>query len=494
MAIRPIDKYGALAEPADADYPEGSFKNASSPTAEDGSPLEKAWANDIYGLLQKIINAADITPSGVSDTVLASDYYNGLQRIFSGTTVFIDSGGANDYELISATGAFITSYVKDQVILFKATNTNTGSSTVEIDALGATPITNPDGTDLTASDILDGEYILLVRNDASSRFELIQLGGGPVIKPPKYSTEFNYGADNSGWLDDVTFGRSPHLRGRTVPISDTDHIVMRFDAVSMARARKSDGLASWTTLYSNIVVDAAKTIQLISAFYYDSVDDLIYCVGRDTGADLAFFSIDPATGASLFYHEILSSVSGVGIYQMMLDRVGGIEGTGDFLFTYKTDDSDDDTQFLRFDISSVTDSGSLETTDAFSPGSVMYYTADRKTIVTGLIVDQANDNNSFVFLYVRRGGNDRCIRIPLEYSMVGGVMDIFIDDTRDQEASFDLWAGDVAITTADNSTSIFSVSNKWGTSTVYFNRTDLDRWINEWCDHERMNPGVAWTL
>lgn len=81
MAIRLEDEY-TNSTPADADYPEGSFKNESLAGLLDGTPFEKAWANDIYGFLQKLLDAANISPSGAPDTVLASDYYTALTALF----------------------------------------------------------------------------------------------------------------------------------------------------------------------------------------------------------------------------------------------------------------------------------------------------------------------------------------------------------------------------------------------------------------------------
>ena len=65
----------------DASYPSGSAKDVSAPAATDGTPIEKQVYNDIQGILQRLILEAGITPSGVPDTVLASDYYDALMFI-----------------------------------------------------------------------------------------------------------------------------------------------------------------------------------------------------------------------------------------------------------------------------------------------------------------------------------------------------------------------------------------------------------------------------
>jgi microcystin-dependent protein len=82
MAIRIADEY-VNSHPADTDYPHGSFKNSTSPTSRDGTPLEAAWPNDIQGFLQGILAAGGVTPSGEPDTAVASDYLDALRAIFA---------------------------------------------------------------------------------------------------------------------------------------------------------------------------------------------------------------------------------------------------------------------------------------------------------------------------------------------------------------------------------------------------------------------------
>ena len=65
---------------ADASYPYGSAKNETSPGALDGTPLEKAGLDDLYGLMQSFLSASGIVPNGNPDTVLAPQY---LASIFN---------------------------------------------------------------------------------------------------------------------------------------------------------------------------------------------------------------------------------------------------------------------------------------------------------------------------------------------------------------------------------------------------------------------------
>lgn len=80
MAIVLKDEY-ANTNPADADYPQGSIKNSTSPATTDGTPVDELWGNDQQGLLQAILLEAGLTPSGVPDTARASQYLAGLKSI-----------------------------------------------------------------------------------------------------------------------------------------------------------------------------------------------------------------------------------------------------------------------------------------------------------------------------------------------------------------------------------------------------------------------------
>lgn len=79
MALKISDQY-ANTTPPSADYPQGSFKNETTPGALNGTPLEKAWLDDIQGLLQALLVASGTTPTGSADTVQAPQY---LASIFN---------------------------------------------------------------------------------------------------------------------------------------------------------------------------------------------------------------------------------------------------------------------------------------------------------------------------------------------------------------------------------------------------------------------------
>ena len=59
-----------------ADYPQGSGKNRTNPTSNDGSYFEKVWFDDMYSLSAAYFIASGISPNGVQDVGTASQVYD----------------------------------------------------------------------------------------------------------------------------------------------------------------------------------------------------------------------------------------------------------------------------------------------------------------------------------------------------------------------------------------------------------------------------------
>lgn len=87
MALKLNERYpGRMTNPS-ADYPQGSFKNRSTPTAKDGSYLEKDWANDKEGFFQSLLSSAGIEANGLVDRVGSSQSYSALTKVIKDTAV-----------------------------------------------------------------------------------------------------------------------------------------------------------------------------------------------------------------------------------------------------------------------------------------------------------------------------------------------------------------------------------------------------------------------
>lgn len=80
MALVPSAQYPSQID-TDPAYPQGKARNAGSFQDGTGTPLEKAWVNDLWGFLQALLASAGITPSGSPDQVGASQYLQAVQAI-----------------------------------------------------------------------------------------------------------------------------------------------------------------------------------------------------------------------------------------------------------------------------------------------------------------------------------------------------------------------------------------------------------------------------
>lgn len=84
MALNLQNKYPGRFDPVSADYPQGKFKNRSSPTAQDGSYMERDWLNDWNAFFGALLNNANVAPNGTVDTATASQLYDAL-RVVTGS-------------------------------------------------------------------------------------------------------------------------------------------------------------------------------------------------------------------------------------------------------------------------------------------------------------------------------------------------------------------------------------------------------------------------
>src|SRR5690625_1679744 len=86
MAINLDERYPGRANGKTLSYPQGSFKNRTSPTSKDGTYLEQDWANDWAGFFQRMMAVAGISPNGVVDTAESSQYFDALSKVIGDAT------------------------------------------------------------------------------------------------------------------------------------------------------------------------------------------------------------------------------------------------------------------------------------------------------------------------------------------------------------------------------------------------------------------------
>tara|TARA_R110000850_G_scaffold202679_2_gene328727 strand:+ start:71 stop:853 length:783 start_codon:yes stop_codon:yes gene_type:complete len=124
--------------------------------------------------LENAVTSAGITldPSGGADT---SDEMLGeaITRTAQGAMSYTDGGAADAY-VLTAQGGFVqsTAYTDGMTVIFKAGNTNTGASTVNVSGVGVANIVDATGAALTAGAIVSGEYYAMTYDLGNTRFEV----------------------------------------------------------------------------------------------------------------------------------------------------------------------------------------------------------------------------------------------------------------------------------------------------------------------------------
>ncbi|WP_122425171.1 hypothetical protein [Pseudomonas viridiflava] len=107
MALKLNERYPGRFDNPSAGYPQGSFKNRTSPTAKDGSYLERDWANDKEGFFQSLLSSSGFVANGTVDKVGASQYFDSLvsairskatgrvisQQLFTSTATYTPTPG-----------------------------------------------------------------------------------------------------------------------------------------------------------------------------------------------------------------------------------------------------------------------------------------------------------------------------------------------------------------------------------------------------------------
>ena len=79
--LKIYQRYAPDAVAPTTDYPLGSIKNDSVPGADDGTPLEKDWGNNVEGFHQALMAEAALTASGSPDTAVASQLLEAVKIV-----------------------------------------------------------------------------------------------------------------------------------------------------------------------------------------------------------------------------------------------------------------------------------------------------------------------------------------------------------------------------------------------------------------------------
>lgn len=194
MALKLNERYPGRFDNPSAGYPQGSFKNRTTPTAKDGSYLEKDWANDKEGFFQSLLSMAAITANGSVDAVGASQYAGALMKLVTLSDFANATGTAN--AIAASYLPAVTSLADGMMLRFLAiASPNTGAVTFAPNGMAAAAIYGIDGNPLSGGEIAAGAICTVVYSAAASRWVLISSTLGELQVPPatKASHSVNLG-------------------------------------------------------------------------------------------------------------------------------------------------------------------------------------------------------------------------------------------------------------------------------------------------------------
>lgn len=140
------------------------------PIKNTGDKFYSYECNSITAEEMNLVTSSGIVLSEFDLTQVAKAVVN---YVASGT-FFTDTGSANNYQLQVVGSKYApTAYVDGLVVRFRAANTNTGTSQVNLSSLGFKPIKRPDGiSNLQVGDITAGDVIELIYNTGTGFFSL----------------------------------------------------------------------------------------------------------------------------------------------------------------------------------------------------------------------------------------------------------------------------------------------------------------------------------
>lgn len=122
MALNLPNKYPGRFDATSTDYPQGKFKNRTSPTAQDGSYLERDWLNDWGGFFGALLRNAGLTPNETVDTAQSSQFYDAMMAVSR-------AGSFKNATAVTASSTTLTAAQVGQAFLF-----TTAASTVALPA------------------------------------------------------------------------------------------------------------------------------------------------------------------------------------------------------------------------------------------------------------------------------------------------------------------------------------------------------------------------
>lgn len=190
MALQRDTLYAGRFSTATTAHPQGAFKNRTTPTAQDGSYLEKDWLNDWDGFFGSLLSNAGLTPNGNVDAVGASQYYTALSILLStnfNRTLLTTPVGTSRNLKCSVTAASVTAtFTANELVV----GTSLSGSKYHISSFSKSitlTTTGAGGMDTGSAPVSGYVAIYAIYNPTTQTSALLGYNATSVVAPEVYS-------------------------------------------------------------------------------------------------------------------------------------------------------------------------------------------------------------------------------------------------------------------------------------------------------------------
>ena len=269
MTLKLNERYPGRFNNPSSDYPQGSFKNRTAPSAKNGSYLEQDWANDKEGFFQSMISKAALAPNGLVDKVGSSQLFNALIRLIqnqegvaytttgaSGTFVITPSPAVPSYSL----------YLRLQVVFNTAGGAN---PTINISGLGAKSLKQYNSSGVKIPAAISSGQSSDIFYDGTDVVVLDQLPNSTGVTAPQF--------DNSLNLATTAWVRGVGKRYSSIAVATTTYTVTVANAGGLV-------LGNAASLFNAVLPSAAALPpgETITIYCYGAGGMQVYVAGSDT--------------------------------------------------------------------------------------------------------------------------------------------------------------------------------------------------------------------
>lgn len=273
MSLQLDTRYSGRFTAASTDYPQGSFKNRTTETSQDGSYFEKDWANDELGFRSAILNAVGATANGDVDTAASSQVFDALMQIIRTNAIGV-VGQSRNLKMTISTASATGTLTADEIVVETSSGLQyrlkTFSNTINLATTGA------GGMDTGTVPATGFVAIYAIYNPTTDVSALLAVNATSVVVPEIYG--------GANMPSDYTASALLTV----LPTASSQFPMLAVQGRSVSTAS--------TSVIAGSAAPGSVTSQVVTAIPLNSVSvDLTSTIGITANDTTGVFSIAPAS-------------------------------------------------------------------------------------------------------------------------------------------------------------------------------------------------------